>query len=626
MTVTSNDDGEKNPVTNWNAVDGATFGDAVDQVSEFYELTTSEAGDVIDRAIEAGELVEDDTGTFPRLRSKGSDDEDSSKEEDEDSRVKQQETFRCLNSILEYYHDQVDEQINHDEAEYETPREYYRDRGWSDETVDEKRLGYAPARHKGELLNRLLTQGYERDVILSTGLLGADDNGCLYSIWNGRYVLPYEDESGDLVFAISRCQTPAHPADWAGKYDKNDTPSKYHKIPTTRDEVLVEEQIYGLNTVEREESVLITEGIADAITAHEHGFECISPVTVQFSNDDMDRLAGLLTGHGVDRVFVVQDVEEPSSNIVETPAGDEEIHIDQFAPGIKGAVKTASRLVEDGVDARVGEVPRLGLEKVDLDDYLTRWDGDLTAVIRSALPPSQHPAWEPVQPSTEQAEEQDQNHGPSVESNGERSALWDLEITDVTGLKQGSRGKNPLGHHTGSKTGSEDYFVVFEESAFDFKYKTAYNALTYLLCEAGSRPADQPGGSLTNKETWIAWRHAKESGYITTDDKCPSAALQHIAVKHDVCGTDEFIDGWKLPRDEYEATLDVVEEEYGIEHGHLVGEQVSTVPLSRIQDLSWSDAKRFARKQGFDWPSTRQARKQLEDSVVHTIAQPSVVV
>jgi hypothetical protein len=141
MTVTSNDDGEKNPVTNWNAVDGATFGDAVDQVSEFYELTTSEAGDVIDRAIEAGELVEDDSGTFHRLRSQGSDGEDSSKHEDDDSRVTQHETLQCLNSILEYYHDQVDEQINHDESEYETPREYYRDRGWAAETVDEKRLG-----------------------------------------------------------------------------------------------------------------------------------------------------------------------------------------------------------------------------------------------------------------------------------------------------------------------------------------------------------------------------------------------------------------------------------------------------------------------------------------------------
>jgi DNA primase len=50
----------------------------------------------------------------------------------------------------------------------------------------------------------------------------------------------------------------------------------------TREDVTAEEPIYGLDTVEPGDPVLITEGIADAITAHEAGYPCISPVTVQF--------------------------------------------------------------------------------------------------------------------------------------------------------------------------------------------------------------------------------------------------------------------------------------------------------------------------------------------------------
>ena len=599
-------------ITNWNAVNGVYTGEAVDLVSEFYGISPSDAEDLVNAAIETGELIEDDSGTFTKLRVPGIDtteDETTETTLHEDA----EDARECLNEILEYYHDKIDEEINHAKPDYSTPREYYREaRGWTDETIDAKRLGYAPPNHEPELLNRLLIAGYDRETILSTGLFGERENGSLYAVWTGRFVLPYAKKDGDILFAISRASTPPHERDWAGRYGEDDDPAKYHKIPSTRSEVLVEEPIYGLDTVEPGEPVLITEGIADAITAHQNGYACISPVTTQFSNDDMDRLADVLDEHSIDQAFIVQDAEKPSSSVVETPDGDERLHIDQFGPGVKGAVKTASRLVVDGIDARVGELPRLGLDKVDLDDYLTRWDGDLNAVIRSAKPPAQHPALEQVRPSIDEARE---HIAPKVESTSGTSALWEIDITDVTGRAVGSRGKNPLGHHGDS----ENYFVVIDDQvAYDHKHKAAYNALTHLLCDAGARHADSPGGSLTDEDVWIAWRHAKDQGYISSDDKCPSAALRHVALKHSVCGPGD-VNGWKLPRDAYEATLDVIEKEYGIEHGHEVGQRVSTLPIARIQALSWDEARWVAKKRGFDWPSTRQARERLENTVVRTV-------
>ena len=609
-------------VSNWSAVDGATIGEAIETVSGFYSLTPSEAEDEIDEAIDAGDLVEDNDGMFTRIYVPDADNEDDDTTERGVKEVSEVEAVRCLNDILEWYHAQVDKSIQHEECEYETPREYYQeDRGWTDETIDGKKLGYAPPNHKGKLLDYLVREGYTRDEILATGLVIESKYGRLKTIWNGRYVLPYQDEDGVLVFAISRSTTPANPADWAGRYGEDDTSEKYHKIPTTRDGVAVEEPIYGLDTVNPSEPVLITEGIADAITAHQYEYPCISPVTTQFSNDAMDRLGDVLTDHSVEQTYIVQDSERPSSSVVEVSDGSEQLHVDQFGPGVKGAVKTASRLVEDGIDVRVGELPRLGLDKVDLDDYLIRWNGDLTAVLRSAVPPSQHPASEPLKPSIKDVQNQDQNHPPDITSTGEQSALWELTITDVTGLHVGDRTNNPLGHHGDS----ENYFTVVEddeEFAYDHKYKTAYNALTYLLCEEGTRNANRPGGSLTDEDVWIAWRHAKESGYISSDDKCPSAALRHIALKHGICASEDIEDGWKLPHGAYKKTLEIIDEEYDVEHGHPVGrEQVSTVPLARIQNLSWDEAQRFVKKQGFDWPSTQQARSRLEDTVVNTVAR-----
>jgi len=69
---------------------------------------------------------------------------------------------------------------------------------------------------------------------------------------------------------------------------------------------------------------------------------------------------------------------------------------------------------------------------------------------------------------------------------------------------------NPLGHHGDS----ENYFVLIKEHgvAYDHKYPAAYNALTYLLCEAGERRASAPMANLTTTKSFAAWLHATERG------------------------------------------------------------------------------------------------------------------
>ena len=70
------------------------------------------------------------------------------------------------------------------------------------------------------------------------------------------------------------------------------------------DECELTEPIYGIDSLEDGEDVLITEGIADAITAHEAGYACLSPVTTSFKLGDRERLVDLLADASVSRVYV----------------------------------------------------------------------------------------------------------------------------------------------------------------------------------------------------------------------------------------------------------------------------------------------------------------------------------
>lgn len=156
------------------------------------------------------------------------------------------------------------------------------------ETVDAKRLGWTPV-NETALLDYLMSEAYDQDAILSKDLFTQDPT----PLWQGHYVFPYFDIDGQPVYAISRSLEneggsaagyDGHPADFMS--------GKYAKPAHTKEYVIVDEHIYGHKSIEPGERVLVTEGIADAITTHEAGYPCLSPVTVQFKKKK-DREASL---------------------------------------------------------------------------------------------------------------------------------------------------------------------------------------------------------------------------------------------------------------------------------------------------------------------------------------------
>lgn len=535
----------------------------------FFEVA-DDARARVKRAVAKDWLARDDGQYWLAGNRPGQDDEERSELDSEENdapdesdsdepTVSVDRALAAMNVACRYYHEQLDRDLaGVDDVEVDTPREYFAEvRGWSDDLIAEKMVGWAPA--DGEaLMVHLHEQGFSREEMLATGLFGENDDGNLYTMWQGRYVIPYIYD-GEPVFAISRDS--GHPADWKdGKYDKP---------LISRDNVPLKEPICGLDSIEEGEPTVITEGIADAYTLHDQGVSAISPVTTQFSGDAQERLVRVLDDYEIDRVFILQDSEEP--NVARLERDDpsritDVLSIEQHGHGIKGAVKTGEYLADRGIEARVGTPPRPGGDKMDVDDYVQELDGNIRPLAASAKPAGDHPAASEEarkNAAREQSRRERNRHEDSDTDSDDhqQSRLWDLTLRDVTGLSEGDRLNNPLGHH-GSR---EDYFVVIsDELAYEHKYKVAYNALTYILCEAGVRHPSAPEGPLSRREVWEAWKHAKEERYIPASDPIPWAAIRHVADEHNI---GPLFNDYGLDAVVFNATLSRIENEYGTEVG-----------------------------------------------------------
>lgn len=487
----------------------------------------------------------------------------------------------ALADAIQWFHEQIDRSIpDHTENDEHserpsTAREYWQNvRGWTHETVREKQLGWAPANASDSLVEYLHRQGHNREDILATGLFTED----LRLLWNGRYVFPYFNEDDNVVYAISR--TTGRKGGGAAGYDghpEDFMAGKYAKPAHTKEYVTVDEPIYGLETIAPGEPILITEGIADAITAHQAGYSCLSPVTTTFKHHHRKALLSILEGRDVGRIYLIQDAERPTTEFNGDATGWDSLSIKQYGEGLRGAVSTAEFLSQSDLEVYLAELPRLGLDKVDLDDYLRQWADDLSPVLATAHPAAQHPSFEgqtvaleTARREAEQAERAVNRRNTATQqanssTEGTTSSLFSLSITDIVDVPPTYRGVNPLGHHGNS----ENYYVILDDGTlgFDHKYKVAYTALTHLLVEAGERPASAPNGALDGSELFTAWAHAKRAGYLEVDDPIPHRALQYLALDADLCDQDDLTDGWQFPAEAYNRALAVVQDEHELNPG-----------------------------------------------------------
>ena len=377
-----------------------------------------DAVETVTAAIDGDRLVADGEGTWGTLYTVGDTDTtdptptpDGEETTKQGGEVTREEAVDALRDVIRFYHDRVDDTIaDHTEAgdhpeRPTTAREYFTDRrGWDDATVEDLRLGWAPADHVDELVAYLHDRGHTREAMLATGAIGESDDGGLYTTFSGRYVLPYYDADGRPAYAIARA-TGALGGGGAG-YDghpRDYQAGKYAKLRHTDERVPFEEPIYGLDTLTEDDEVVIAEGIADAITAREAGYAVLSPVAREFKKKHFDPLAEALEAHDVDRVTVVADADLYGSDDEQDHAPESigeavDRRLVDVPAGLSGALRTADGLGDraEGLEVRVTAPPVIADVANDLDEWVTEWDGGLGVLLATARPPEAFDAFDTV--------------------------------------------------------------------------------------------------------------------------------------------------------------------------------------------------------------------------------------
>ncbi|MDD3070712.1 MAG: toprim domain-containing protein [Methanoculleus horonobensis] len=231
--------------------------------------------------------------------------------------------------------------------------------------VERMRIGYAPA-NRSSLLLHLMDREYQPEAIIGSGLVTRweqESRSGVSDLFRGRYVFPYLDGERKPGYFAARA-TPETPA------QKDEKPPKYLKNKGTS--TGPQEQIFGTASVTPGEPLVVTEGVADALSVLQAGHPCISPVTTSFKRDRVDVAAAFC--RLASAVYVVMDSEDSEA-------------------GSQGAVRTALALQTHGISrVYIGTIPRPeGVGKVDLNDYL-RNGGNLDDLLAAATPAEQHPA------------------------------------------------------------------------------------------------------------------------------------------------------------------------------------------------------------------------------------------
>ncbi|MBN1134380.1 MAG: hypothetical protein JXA38_05630 [Methanosarcinaceae archaeon] len=243
------------------------------------------------------------------------------------------ELYTILKFIFEFYHSQLTQEH----------RKYIQSKwGISDETIDTLKIGYAPENCH---LQKKLEDLFHEDQLKITGLFTVTDKGKLKDHYRDRIIFPYW-KNGKPVYSIGR-DPKWHEGKHSGKYIKHLVYSEERPYISPHIDNSV---FYGEDSIKKTKVVYITEGVTDCIGLLQEGLACISPVTTQISSHDTEHAIEVCKN--MDLVRIINDNEENES-------------------GLKGALKTAELLEENGIKAEIIELPKpMGIDKIDLAEYL----------------------------------------------------------------------------------------------------------------------------------------------------------------------------------------------------------------------------------------------------------------
>jgi DNA primase len=195
---------------------------------------------------------------------------------------------------------------------------YFKERGFSKETIAKFELGYSPDQWEA-FTGQALKEGYQQEFLEETGLSVKRDNGSLYDRYRGRVMFPIHSFTGRVIAFGGRTL----------KNDKN--VPKYVNSPES--EIYHKSSVlYGLHfakkAIREEDNCYLVEGYADVISVHQAGIENVVASSGTSLTVEQIRLIGRLT-----------------KNITILYDGD--------AAGIKASLRGLDMILEEGLNVKV---------------------------------------------------------------------------------------------------------------------------------------------------------------------------------------------------------------------------------------------------------------------------------
>lgn len=211
---------------------------------------------------------------------------------------------------------------------------YFKERGFSNDTIKKFELGYSPDQWEA-FTGEALKQGYKEEFLVESGLSVKRDNGSLYDRYRGRVMFPIHSFTGRVIAFGGRTL----------KSDKN--VPKYVNSPES--EIYHKSNIlYGLyfakKAIREEDNCYLVEGYADVISVHQAGIENVVASSGTSLTVEQIRLIGRLT-----------------KNITILYDGD--------AAGIKASLRGLDMILEEGLNVKVVLFP----DGHDPDSYVQKF-------------------------------------------------------------------------------------------------------------------------------------------------------------------------------------------------------------------------------------------------------------
>ncbi|RVU24738.1 DNA primase [Sandaracinomonas limnophila] len=242
-----------------------------------------------------------------------------------DDQVLKQNERESLFIILDWAKNFFRQQLNESEEGQSIAKPYFKERGFSEATMEAFELGYSPEAWD-ILLKSALKSGFTEEIIQKAGLVTQkNDDGKMFDRFRNRVIFPIHNVSGKTIAFGARIL----------RNDSQKNQAKYLNSPET-DVYHKSSIVYGIfqakNAIRTEDMCYLVEGYTDVISLHQAGVKNVVASSGTSLTPEQIKLIGRFSKH----ITVLYD-------------GD--------SAGIKAALRGMDLILEEGLQVNLVVFP-----------------------------------------------------------------------------------------------------------------------------------------------------------------------------------------------------------------------------------------------------------------------------